>query len=196
MPRQRVVKLGGDALDGRQPGPRHGGEIMMLVVKTDVVGEPVERAVVGEGLGDRDAVIRVARRGGDGLVDVVLCDEVAGERVQAAGEERGEEEVEESVGGGYAQEDKVEGELNDNVEEVNLGKGHAVDSHGTDGVEEDLEGAKEGLAEDRIEQEGLERGRQVGVKAIDAEALVVGKMVRLYDEVLAGVLSVAPWPVH
>jgi hypothetical protein len=133
---------------------------VVLVVQADVVGEPVERAVVGEGLGDGDLVLRVLLLRGDGLVDVVLGDEVAGERVQAAGEEGGEEQVEQGAArAGEVKEGGVEADLGGDVEGVDLGDRDAVDGHGPDGVEEDLEGAEEGLAEDGVEEEGLEGGR-------------------------------------
>jgi hypothetical protein len=62
---------------------------------------------------------------------------------------------------------------------VHPGEGHAVDGHGPEGVEEDLEGAEEGLAEDRVEEDGLEGGGEVRVEAVDAEGLVVGEVVGL-----------------
>jgi hypothetical protein len=62
---------------------------------------------------------------------------------------------------------------------VHPGEGHAVDGHGPEGVEEDLEGAEEGLAEDRVEEDGFEGGGEVGVEAVDAEGLVVGEVVGL-----------------
>lgn len=54
------------------------------------------------------------------------------------------------------------------------GEGYAVDGHGTQGVEEDLEGAEEGFAEDGVEENGFEGGGKVGVEAVDAEGFVVG----------------------
>lgn len=176
---QVAVELVGDAADGVEPGPGHGGEVVVLVVETDVVGEPVERAVVGEGLGDGHAVARVALGGRDGLVDVVLGDEVSRERVQAAGKEGREQEVEDRGAGGEAVEEHVDGELDGDVEGVHPGEGDAVDGHGADGVEEDLEGAEEGLAENGVEHEGFESSGEICIEAIDAEGLVVGQMVGL-----------------
>jgi hypothetical protein len=60
---------------------------------------------------------------------------------------------------------------------VDPGEGDAEDGHGADGVEEDLEGAEEGLSEDGVEEDGLEGGGEIGVEAVDAEGLVVGEMV-------------------
>jgi len=48
-------------------------------------------------------------------------------------------------------------------------EGYAVDRHGPYGVEEDLEGAEEGFAKDRVEENGFEGSRQVRVEAVDAE---------------------------
>ena len=52
-------------------------------------------------------------------------------------------------------------------------RGSWVYEHGTEGVEQDLEGAKEGLAEDGIEEYGFNRRGKVRVQAVDAEGLVV-----------------------
>jgi len=49
-----------------------------------------------------------------------------------------------------------------------------VNQHGTEGVEQDLEGAEEGFAEDGFEKDGFEGGGEVGVEAVDAEGFVVG----------------------
>lgn len=160
---QVLVKLPGHVVDGGQAGPGHGGEVVVLVVQADVVREPVEGPVVGKGLGDGDAVVRVALRLGDRLVHVVLGDEVAGQRVEAAGEEGGEQEVGKGGGRGEADEGDVEGDLDEDVEVVHPGKGDAVDGHGADGVKEDLEGAEKGLAENRVEHQGLGGGGQIRV---------------------------------
>lgn len=54
-----------------------------------------------------------------------------------------------------------------------------IHHHGPECVEEDLEGTEEGLSEDRVEEEGLKSGGEIGVKAIYAERLVVRQVVRL-----------------
>ena len=83
------------------------------------------------------------------------------------------------MGRGESHEGVVEGGLDGDVEEVDFGEGHAVDGHGAEGVEEDLEGAEEGLAEDGVEEDALDGGGEIGVDAINAEALVVGEVVGL-----------------
>lgn len=103
----------------------------------------------------------------------MLGDEVAGARMQGAGEEGAEEEIGEGAGAGVAEEQEVEGELGGDVDGVDGGRGQAVDEHGPQGVEEDLEGAEEGFAEDGVEEDCFERGRQVRVDAVDAERFVV-----------------------
>lgn len=109
----------------------------------------------------------------------MLGDEVAGQRVQTTGEEGGEEQIENGVPGAEVEEGQVEGELDDDVEEVNTGQGDAVDGHGAQGVEEDLEGAEESLSEDGVEDEGFEGSGKVGVEAVNAQGLVVGKVIGL-----------------
>lgn len=176
MARQRGVELIGGGAQRGQTRPGHGREVVVLVVVADVVGQDVERAVVAVGLGDGH-VGRVLRflGGRHRLVDVVLGDEVAGGRVQGAGEEGGEQQVEEGrPGGGGFREDGVEGELHGQVEQVHPGEGDLEDAHGPDGVEEDLEGAEEGFAQDRVEDDGFDGRGEVRVEAVDAERLVVG----------------------
>lgn len=107
----------------------------------------------------------------------MLGNEVARCGVQRTGEERGEEEVEQGVEGEILREEGdegvVEAELDEDIEGVDPGQRDAVDNHRPQGVEEDLEGAEEGLSEDRVEEYGLEGGGEIGVEAIDAERLVV-----------------------
>ena len=50
-----------------------------------------------------------------------------------------------------------------------------------------MEGGEEGFAEDGVEEEGFERGGEVGVEAVDAEGFVVREVVRLW--VARGVVS-------
>lgn len=136
----------------------------MFVVVAYIVGEHVQRAVVAVGLGDRHAIVRVVGLRGDGLVDVVLGNEVACGRVQAAREEGREQQVEERLPGvGGFDEDRVEGELYGEVDEVHPGEGHLEDAHGPDGVEENLEGAEEGFAKNRIKHNRFEGGGEIGV---------------------------------
>jgi len=67
----------------------------------------------------------------------------------------------------------VEGKLGSDVEDVDTGKWHFVDEDGTDGIEEDLEGAKECFAEQGVQEEGFEGGGEVSVQPVDAERFVV-----------------------
>jgi hypothetical protein len=78
MARKVLVKFMGNIANTVEAGPGHGGKVVVLVVKTDVVCEPVERSIVGEGLGDGNIVVRVTSRRRDGLVNVVLSNEVTG----------------------------------------------------------------------------------------------------------------------
>lgn len=62
---------------------------------------------------------------------------------------------------------------------MNDGEGRAVDEHGANGVEENLERAEESLAQEGIQEESLHGRRKIGIEAGDAEGLVVGEMVWL-----------------
>ena len=145
---QLIVELVGDAVQLRQPGPRDRGEVVMLVVQTNVVCEVIENAVVGVGLWDGDFV------GGVGCVllglleNVVLGDEVAGAGVQRAREEAAQDEVCQRFASCELDQGVVEGQLDNDVEQVDLGHRQVVDEHGPQGIEEDLAGGKEGLASD------------------------------------------------
>lgn len=175
-----VIELVGNLVEFVQTSPRDGREIVVFVMQANIVGQDVEGTIVRVGLGKGDLVGGVGGVGGilGGLLkDVVLGDEVAGAGVQRAGEEGAQDEVGKCAAAGKMNQDIVEGELDDNVEEVDLGEGQVVDEHGPQGVEEDLAGAEEGLAGDGVEEDGLEGRGQVSVKAIDAERLVVGEVV-------------------
>ena len=65
------------------------------------------------------------------------------------------------------------------VSEVDACEGDFVDEDGADGVEQDLEGAEEGLSEEGIEEYCFEGGGKVGIEAVDAEGFVVGSVVGL-----------------
>ena len=171
------VELARDVVQLVQARPGDGGEVVVLVVQADVVRQEVEGPVVRVGLGDGDAVGRVGLRGRHRRVHVVLGDEVARQRVQAAREERGEQEVQHRLEPQGAQDRGVEGELRGHVQGGDPRERHLVDGHGPQGVEEDLEGAEEGLAENRVEEDGLEGRGQVRVQAVDAQGLVVRQVV-------------------
>lgn len=57
---------------------------------------------------------------------------------------------------------------------MNAREGWGVDEGRTDGIEEQLEGAKEGFAEEGVEDESFEGGGEVCVKAGYAEGFMVG----------------------
>lgn len=150
---------------------------MVLIVEANVVCEEVERSIVGVCLGQGDLIGGV----GDVLIrlleNVVLGDEVACAGVQRASEEAAHDQVAQRPSSCAVHERIVEGELHDDVEEVNLGEGKIVDEHGAQGVEEDLEGGEKGLAGDRVEEDGFKGGGQVRIQAVDAEGLVVCEVV-------------------
>lgn len=84
MVRQGLIKLLGSFIQRMKSCPRDGGEVVVLVVVSDIVGKNVERTIVRKGFRERDLVVGVALSGGNGLVYIVLGDEVTSQGVQAA----------------------------------------------------------------------------------------------------------------
>lgn len=80
-----------------------------------------------------------------------------------------ENEVAQTAPSGYAHENGVENQLDNDVIEVNCGKRESVDKHGAESVEEDLERAEEGFASNAVEEKGFQGCRKVGVKTINPE---------------------------
>jgi len=171
--RKVIVELMSNLVQFVEASPRYSGEVVVLVMKADIIGKNVGGAIVREGLGDRGVVVGVALFGGDGFVYVVLGDEVGGEGMQRTGKERAHDEVGYGVGTEGGVDEVVESTLDEDVEPMDPSEGDPVDEHGAEGVEENLEGGKEGLAEDGVKENGFEGGGEVGVETIDAKGLVV-----------------------
>lgn len=160
--RKRLVEITGNLMQLVQLRPRDSGEVMVLVMQSNIVGEDVEGTVVRvcfrrrKGikrvrLFDPLSVLQLCQGLCAAVLDlgekVVLCDEVACAGVQGSCQERAHQEVEDGLeGAAELGKDVVEGYLHGYVHEVDVGKGRAVDEHWADGIEEDLEGAEEGLA--------------------------------------------------
>lgn len=176
--RQRGVELVRDLPQLGQLGPCHSGEVVVLIVVAHVVREHIERAVVAESLWHWDVVVGVLGLWGDSLVDVVLRDEVTGGWVPRTGQERAEQQVQDRFVAVQGHDhDVVECKLHDEVEKMDPGEGDLENTHGPDGVEEDLEGAEECLAQDGVEDHSLEGGGEVGIQPVHAQALMVRQVV-------------------
>lgn len=93
----------------------------------------------------------------------MLGNEVARTRVQRASQEGTNDQIGKRAEACVSHKEEVKNDLSNDIQEVNLGQGQLVHHHRTNGVEKDLEGAEEGLAKDRIQEESLKRGGQVGV---------------------------------
>jgi hypothetical protein len=145
---------------------------------THIIGEPVQGAVIAEGL-----LTRL-------LEDVVLGDKVGGAGVEATGEEGAGDEVGEGLPAKGPDDEIVEDALDEEVEGVPGGEALGADEAGPEGVEKDLKGAvralrlclvkakgrcvrEESLASDILEAEQLGARWQVGVDAVFAQELVV-----------------------
>jgi hypothetical protein len=89
----------------------------------------------------------------------VLRDEVPRRRVQAPRPERAHHKICERVPAASPYEHRVESDLDDQVEEVPVCWRLGTDEARPEGVEEDLEGGEEDLAEDVAEAEELEPSR-------------------------------------
>lgn len=139
MAGERLVELFRDAVKFMEPRPRDGREIVVLVVQADIVCQDVEGPIVGVCLWWRKGVQRVrlllllagsAVRPHFLLLfnafcaatlhpgeEVVLGDKVAGTRMERAGEEGAEEQVEYWLERAAAElgEGIVEGELSHEI---------------------------------------------------------------------------------
>ena len=83
--------------------------------------------------------------------------------------------------GDEAHEGVVEECLRPDVQEVDARERYFEDEDRSHGIEDDLKGAEEGLAKDRVEEEGFEGGGEVGIEPVDAEGFVVREVVWLVD---------------
>lgn len=68
--------------------------------------------------------------------------------------------------------------MDGDVEVVDVCEGDGEDCHGPEGVEENLAGAEEGLAQDAVQKDSFKTGGQIGIQPLDTERLVVNKMIR------------------
>ena len=115
------------------------------------------------------------------MEDVMFGDKVSCTGVKTAGEEAAHDEIPERIQTTQLHKRIIEDDLYCNIKKVRPGEREVVYEHWTDRVEEYLEGAEEGFAEDGGEEDGFERRRQICVKPINTERFVMGEMVRLYD---------------
>lgn len=119
---------------------------MVLVVQAHVVSEHVQWPVIRKGFWDGYKVAGFSRTFRLWVEHIMLGNKVACTRMQRAGKERAHDQVHKSSAASIAQENVIEGELGDDIEEVDSGQWQLVDHHWTERVEEDLKGAKKGLA--------------------------------------------------
>jgi hypothetical protein len=113
----------------------------------------------------------------------VFRDEVARARVERTCEEGGKYQVNESVAGGQFDKGDVKSYLCYDVEKVDPCERELIDHHWAKGVEEDLEGAEEGFAEDGVKKNRFEGGWKVCIQAIDTKRFMVRKVVGLSRKV-------------
>lgn len=128
----------------------------MFIVQAHIVGQEIERAVVGKSLGDGNQTGGIPCRLGLFLENVVLCDEMAGARVERAREKRAENEVLERIKSCVSYKRNVKDDLNKYIPEVNSREWQLVHHYRPNGIEEDLKSAKKGFSQDRVQKEGFE----------------------------------------
>ena len=109
----------------------------------------------------------------------MLPNEVPRTRMQAPRKERAHEQVDIGDDPEVLDEDVVREEDDGEIRGVPLGEDLRADEAGAEGVEKDLEGGEEDLAEDVVEADELEVGGEVGVDAVFAEVAVVLHVVAL-----------------
>lgn len=169
MSRKRIVEFSSDLAKFGKTRPRHGREIVVLVVIANVVGHDVERTVITIGLGNGNLIVWIRCFRSDGLVNVVLGNEVTSRGVEGSGEEGRQEEVKKRLPRAQSrEEDVIKSDLDNKVEEMHPGEGHLEHTHRPNSVEEDLEGAEECFAKDGVKDNGLDSGGKIGVEAVYA----------------------------
>lgn len=172
-----LVEVVRDPVESGQARPRDGWKVMMFVVKTNVVRQHVERPIVRVRFRQWDLVRRVRSVLVRLLKNVVLGDEMACAGMQRSSQEAAHDKVSQRSSTCVLYQGVVKCQLDGNVQEVNLGHRQTVYEHGSQGVEKDLESREKGFTSDGVEEEGLESGWQIGIKAIDAQGLVMGEVV-------------------
>lgn len=108
-----VIVLGGHLLERREARSGNAGEIVVLVVVADVVGQLVQNTIV------RVSLVALGPF-------VVLGDEVAGEGMERGTHEGREEEVGERLAGHVLVNERVYGELEDPLQDFPLRQGHGL----------------------------------------------------------------------
>ena len=103
------------------------------------------------------------------MAPYVFGNKVTRSRVQTSGQEAAGDQVVECVPAKVLGDHYVKGDLAGQVERVDVRERQLEDRHRSEGIKQDLEGAEERLAQDRIEKEGLKLGWQVGIETIDTE---------------------------
>ena len=182
-----VVVLGGQALDLGQARVGDVGEVVVLVVVAHVEEDKVERAVVGV-------------RGLPPAEQVVLRDEVAGQRVQPQPQQGPGHQVHQRLQAEGGEDDVVEGELADEVDQLPARDGLGALVEGTESVDERVDGQPDHLGQRVPEEVGLQAGGDVHVVHLLSQvAVVVGVVLLVGDGHGDGDRQVAPdaqHPVH
>lgn len=194
---QRFVELLRDLVQLWQAGPRDSREIMVFIVQANIVGKDVEGTIVRVRLRRRERVQgmfllrlilpssflflnRFSPARLDVGEEVVFGDKVSCARVQGTRQERAQYEIVQWLRGTAELDDAVvEDKLGNEIQDMDRGERRAVDEHRADRIEEDLERAEEGFAEQGVEEPSFKSCRKIGVKSCNSQGLVMCQMVGL-----------------
>ena len=158
MGRQIAIEFLCDVMEHGKTSPRYGREVMMLVMKTYIICEDVQWAIIRKCFRywSQARGISCARR--LFLEYVMFGDEMSRARVQRSCEERAHDEVCQRTRSNILDKHVVKSDLDNNVKCVQLGKREFVNHHWTQGIEENLESAKESFTKDRVKKNRFQSG--------------------------------------
>mmetsp|Transcript_18420 Transcript_18420/g.15722 ORF Transcript_18420/g.15722 Transcript_18420/m.15722 type:complete len:247 (-) Transcript_18420:320-1060(-) len=160
-----IIPFGGDGLNLPQIETSNVREIMMLIMKTNVVNDPIERTIVTVGL---LAVHKL----------IMLGDEVTRDGVEnAQAHEETTDKVEKGLPSEVLDYDDIKRDLDQPVDKLVEVHGEGVHKEGPQRIEEWLIESPEELAELMLEQVSLESGGQIDIDTGDTLRCMVIKMI-------------------
>ena len=148
--RQTVVELCGDATDLRQAVIRNVRKVVVLDVVAEIVDEEVQRTVVAGGC--------LARH-----EEIVLRDEVSGQRMKTQTEQGTGQKVDQRLDAEEVEDQRVEADLDEEVDHFEGENRNRILDERTDAVDGRMHGQPEQLGRPVTEHATLERGRNVDV---------------------------------
>ena len=134
---------------------------MVFVVVSDIIGEDVQNPIVRICFRNGDISRHLSIWQGGFGKDIMLRNKVGSTWMQRSGQERTQEEIHQCFWPKVGDYEIVEHNLGGNIAIMDRPKGDFINHHGPDGIENQLEGAKKGLAKDRVEKDSLQSCREI-----------------------------------